>query len=151
MDFLPLWQFGYPGLFVFSFLAATLLPLSSEVAVALMPALGYDLWLTLLFATLGNTGGVLFNYWMGAKGADFIFARYVQVAPESLQRARRLYGRWGIPVLFFSWLPIIGDPLTVLGGVLRVPLPVFTFWVVLGRSLRYAVVLGLIRAIFGWG
>ncbi len=136
-------HFGYLGLFMVSFLAATLLPLSSEAIVILMPSLGYDPWLILIVASAGNFLGSLTNYYVGRWGADFLLSRYLQVKPEKLQQAQTLYTRWGVPVLFFSWLPIIGDPLTVIGGLLKVKLWLFTFWVLLGKMLRYLVVLGL--------
>lgn len=136
-------SFGYFGLFAVSFLAATLLPFSSEALVALMPHLGYKILLILLFATAGNYLGALTNYYVGKKGSRFIFSRYIRVGPEKLQKAQQLYERWGAPVLFFSWVPVIGDPLTVIPGLLNGNIVVFTFWVLLGKTLRYIVVLGI--------
>ena len=64
------------------------------------------------------------------------------------EKLEKVYGRWGAPVLFFAWLPFVGDPLTVAAGVLRVNLYVFTFWVVLGKMFRYYI---LIAAVTGQG
>ena len=61
-----------------------------------------------------------------------------------LEKLEKVYGRWGSPILFFAWLPIVGDPLTVAAGVLRVNIYLFTFWVVLGKAFRYFI---LIKAI----
>ncbi|NIN34868.1 MAG: DedA family protein [Gammaproteobacteria bacterium] len=142
-------QFGYLGLFIISFLAATLLPFSSEAVVVLMPSLGYKASLVLIFATTGNFLGALTNYYAGKWGGDFLLARYIQVGPEKLRKVHTLYGRWGAPILFFSWVPLIGDPLTVIGGTLKVKLPVFIFWVLLGKTVRYLAVLGVGNLIFG--
>ncbi len=140
-------QFGYAGLFVVSFLSATLLPLASEAFVALMPTIGYSAGLVLLFATTGNFLGSLTNYYIGKWGSDFVLARYLKTNQEKLDRARELFRRWGAPVLFFSWIPIIGDPLTVVGGILDVRFLTFSFWVLLGKTLRYLLILGVIQLV----
>lgn len=142
-------RFGYLGLFMVSFLAATLLPLSSEVFVASMPVFGYKVWLILIFATAGNYLGALTNYFMGKWGSRFLFTPYIKVEPEKLVQAQSLFSRWGTPILFFSWVPIIGDPLTIVGGLLKVNLRHFTFWVLLGKTLRYAFILVIADLIFG--
>ena len=142
-------RFGYLGLFVVSFLAATLLPLSSEVLVASMPVLGYEVRLILIFATAGNYLSALTNYFVGKLGGRFVFARCIKVEPEKLLQAQSLFSRWGTPILFFSWVPIIGDPLTVVGGLLKVNLRYFTFWVLLGKTFRYAFILVIADLILG--
>ena len=133
-------RFGYVGLFCVSFLAATLLPISSEVLVLVMVALGYSVPPVVAVATLGNSLGAVVNYYVGREGAGLLLARYLDVKPERLERARRMYGRWGSPVLFFSWVPVIGDPLTVVAGALRVNLLGCAGWVVAGKLLRYVAV-----------
>jgi len=134
-------NFGYLGLFLISFLAATLLPLGSEAAVALMAAADFDPSRLLLVATTGNSLGALVNYLVGKWGAAFIFTRYIQVDRAVLEKLEKVYGRWGAPVLFFAWLPFVGDPLTVAAGVLRVNIYVFSFWVVLGKMFRYYILI----------
>ncbi|MCC7368753.1 MAG: DedA family protein [Chloroflexi bacterium] len=131
---------GYLGLLLVSFLAATLLPISSELAVALMARSGYDSVLTVAVATLGNSLGAIVNYCIGA-GAARSLARHVGTSSDRLTRARTTYERWGAPILFFSWLPVIGDPLTVVAGAVRLPLLVFTVWVVAGKLARYVAVM----------
>ncbi|MCP5098494.1 MAG: DedA family protein [Chloroflexi bacterium] len=143
-------QFGYLGLFIISFLAASLLPLSSEIFVVGMPALGYSVWWVGIVATVGNFAGALANYYVGKKGTDFIFARYFQVKQETWDKAERFFGKWGPVALFFSWVPFIGDPLTAVAGAFHINLSVFSFWVILGKGLRYVVLLGLANQIFNW-
>jgi membrane protein YqaA with SNARE-associated domain len=137
---------GYLGLLLVSFLAATLLPLSSEVAVAVMPRLGYDPKLTVAVATLGNYLGSVANYYVGTGAAGFL-ARYMGTGTDRLAKARTTYARWGAPILFFSWLPVVGDPLTLVAGALRVRFVVFTVWVVTGKLARYVVVVAASEAL----
>lgn len=143
-------QFGYFGLFAVSFLSATLLPLASEFFVIAMPPLGYNTWLVILFATAGSFLGSLTNYYVGRKGTDFVLSRYIAIKPQTLARAERFYARWGPVALFFSWVPFIGDPLTAVAGALHINLRVFTFWVLLGKTLRYLALLGLANQVLGF-
>ena len=134
-------HFGYFGLFVISFLSATILPLGSEAAVVLLALSEVNTWVVLAVATCGNSLGAVVNYYVGKKGAAFLFSRYITIDSRVLQRAQRVYGKWGSPILFFAWLPIVGDPLTIAAGVLKVDLRLFLFWVVLGKGMRYLVLL----------
>ena len=137
-------QTGYFGLFLISFLSATIVPLVSEAFVAVMPTLGYSLLGVLFFATAGNFLGSLTNYYLGKLGSDFIFARFFKTSQEKMEKAEALFQRWGVPVLFFAWVPVVGDPLTVVGGIFKVNLWQFSFWVLLGKLLRYLLILGVI-------
>jgi membrane protein YqaA with SNARE-associated domain len=136
-------QFGYWGIFLISYLSATLIPLFSEAAVVAVYALGFNVWLIILFSTCGSVLGSVTNYYVGKKGTDFVLARYFKVEPESLVRAERFFERWGSITLFFSWVPFIGDPLTLVAGVAHVDFRVFIFWVTIGKLLRQFVILGL--------
>lgn len=132
---------GYAGLLATSFLAATFIPLSSEALVAAMAAGGFSGTGILTVATFGNVLGALVNYMVGRWGRSFWAAKRLRPPPQNLARAERFFGRWGSPILFFAFAPVIGDPLTVAAGVLRIGLPVFLFWVTLGKALRYALLI----------
>ena len=132
---------GYVGLFAVSFLAATLFPMGSEAAVAAMAAPGFHHAAIFLVATLGNVLGALVNYGAGRYGRRFLFSRWIQLRPGRLARAEAFFAKYGSPVLFLSWVPVIGDPLTVAAGVLRVPMGRFTFWVTFGKALRYLLII----------
>jgi membrane protein YqaA with SNARE-associated domain len=136
-------KYGYLGLFIVSFLAATLIPLATEFFVVTMPTIGYDVWLVLVVATAGNFLGSLTNYYVGKKGGDFVLSHYIRIKPETLARAQKFYERWGPVALFFSWVPFIGDPLTAVAGTLHLDIRVFTFWVLFGKTLRYLILLGI--------
>ena len=140
-------RFGYLGLFVISFLAASLLPLSSELVVLAMPPLGFNIWLVGIVATLGNFSGALLNYYVGLKGTDFAYGRFFETKGRWWERASNFYNRYGPIALFFSWVPFIGDPLTAVAGAFKMRLAVFTFWVMLGKGLRYVVLLGFANQI----
>lgn len=143
-------NFGYLGLFVVSFLSATLVPLTSEVAVVGMLALGFNVYLVMITAVAGSFLGSLSNYLVGRQGTRFVLARYVRFEPRRLSQAERFFGRWGPIALFFSWVPLIGDPLTLVAGAVNVDLRSFTFWVLTGKIVRVLVVVGLALHLFSW-
>ena len=135
---------GYPGVFLVSFIASTLIPFSNEVVVAAMPALGYGIWLTAIWATAGGYLGSLLNYFVGKKGTYFFFAYWRKIKPERWQQAECIFQRWGNFALFFVWLPIIGDPLAIIAGVFKVDWRLFSFWVITGKFLRFMLLLGIL-------
>lgn len=136
-----IFQSGYPGLFIVSFLAATLVPIGSEVFVVTMSLLGYNPFIIFAAATTGNTLGAVVNYYVGKYGTDFILSRYISVDPDKRQHLEKRFRKWGSPVLFFAWVPVIGDPLTVAAGGLKLNLIVFLFWVICGKAFRYALLI----------
>ncbi len=132
---------GYPGLFIISFLAATLIPLGSEIFVVSMTLSGCNPWIILAAATTGNTLGSITNYFVGKRGAEFMLSRYIKVDSQKRENVERIIRKWGSPILLFAWTPVVGDPLTVVAGGLNLNLYVFTFWVILGKGLRYVLVI----------
>lgn len=134
-------QSGYAGLFIVSFLAATLVPLGSEAFVVSMTILGYNPWLVFTTAATGNTLGAVINYYAGRYGTNAIFYRYIRVDPVKRRHLERRFRKWGSPVLFFAWLPLVGDPLTVVAGGLNLNLYIFLFWVAFGKAFRYALLI----------
>jgi membrane protein YqaA with SNARE-associated domain len=139
---------GYLGLFFAAFGAATLLPLQSEaVLVGLLLNGQYWLWLLLGVATLGNVLGSLLNWWLGRGIERFRERRWFPVSPEHLEKARGRYQRYGHWSLLLSWVPIIGDPLTLVAGVMREPVGRFLLIVSFAKGARYAV---LALATLGW-
>ena len=137
----------YVGLFVLALLAATLLPMQSEAGlVALLLTDSYSIAGLLLAAIVGNTLGSCINWWLGRSLHHFQSRSWFPFTPAQLSRAQRGYHRYGRWSLLFSWLPIVGDPLTLVAGVMREPLGSFLLLVVLAKSARYlllaAIVLG---------
>lgn len=132
-------QPGYGALFLMSFFASTLLPLGSEWLLVMMLTNGYDPLLAVSTATLGNYLGAVATYLIGICGGAWLIEKILRVSPEQQERAREYYLRYGVYSLFFSWLPIIGDPLCLAGGMLRINFGIFTLLVASGKLARYAV------------
>lgn len=139
---------GYLGLFFAAFGAATLLPLQSEaVLVGLLLNGEHGLWWLLAVATLGNVLGSLLNWWLGRGIERFRERRWFPVSPAHLDKARTHYQRYGHWSLLLSWVPIIGDPLTLVAGVMREPMGRFLLIVTFAKGARYGV---LALATLGW-
>ncbi len=132
----------YITLFLVSFLAATLLPLGSEALLVYDISQNHNLFLLWLAATTGNTLGSMFNYWLGLKGEVYL-ERKGHLPKEKMDNAKVLFDKYGGWTLLLSWLPIIGDPLTFVAGVLRYNFKYFVLIVSVAKGLRYAVVIYL--------
>jgi membrane protein YqaA with SNARE-associated domain len=132
-------QPGYATLFIVSFLASTVLPLGSEWLLVMMLASGYEPLSTVVVASAGNYLGAVTTYLIGMYGGAWLVIKVLRVSPEQQVRARAHYRRYGVYSLLFSWLPIVGDPLCMVGGVLRINFWLFTLLVASGKFVRYAV------------
>jgi membrane protein YqaA with SNARE-associated domain len=139
---------AYAGLFWASFLAATVLPFQSEVVLfGMLLSEQYGWWLLVLVAGAGNVLGSVVNYGLGRGLAAFEDRPWFPVKRDRLARAEawyHAYGRWS---LLLSWMPVIGDPLTVVAGVLREPFPVFLLLVTAAKVSRYIAVAAIT---YGW-
>ncbi len=130
----------YLALFLAAFLAATIVPAQSEaVLVGLILADDQPVLLLLLVATTGNVLGSVVNWLLGRFIEHFRDRPWFPVAPENLARAEAWYRRFGLWSLLLSWVPIIGDPLTVIAGVLRTPFLTFVLLVTIAKAGRYAL------------
>lgn len=132
-------QPGYASLLLTSFLASTLLPLGSEWLLVMMLVSGYEPLSTVAVATVGNYLGAVVTYLIGIYGGSWLIEKVMRVSQQQLERATNYYQRFGVYSLLFSWLPVIGDPLCLAGGVLRVNFGLFSLLVAVGKLLRYAV------------
>lgn len=128
-------------LFGASFLAATLVPFYSEFAVAGAVASGAAPLAVALVATAGNTAGAVVNWLLGLGFERFRHRRWFPVGEKELDRAQAWFQRYGVWSLLFAWLPIGGDALTVIAGVMRVPFPIFVTLTAIGKGARYAVLI----------
>ncbi|OSM01535.1 putative inner membrane protein YqaA [Magnetofaba australis IT-1] len=132
------------GLFASAFIAATLFPASSEALLAaLLLQDAHNPWLLWGVATLGNGLGSVVNWMLGAWLIRFADRRWFPVSPQALARAQERFARYGVWSLLFAWVPLIGDPLTVAAGALRVRLWLFCVLVFFGKGARYAIIAGL--------
>jgi membrane protein YqaA with SNARE-associated domain len=138
----------YAGLFAAAFAAATVLPAQSEVAlVALLLAEHYPVWLLVLVAAVGNMLGSTVNWGLGRLLTRLERRPWFPIRREAIARAEAWYHRYGRWSLLLSWLPVIGDPLTIVAGVLREPLPVFLLLVATAKTARYLAVVAITQ---GW-
>lgn len=133
-------EFGYIGLFISAFLAATILPLSSEVVLSALLLNEFNPVLLVLIATTGNVLGSVVNYLMGIYGGDYLRHKFLRMSDDDYATAIQRYQSWGRWSLLFAWVPIIGDPLTFVAGVIRVNFVWFLLLVSLGKFARYALI-----------
>lgn len=130
------------GIFFAAFLSATLLFGLSEAALVLAVQAGdVSAFALFLAATAGNVLGAVLNFVLGRFLIRFEDRRWFPLNAKGRARAEALFARYGRPVLLFSFLPVVGDPLTLVAGLLRTPLPVFLVYVTIGKAARYALIL----------
>lgn len=132
--------YGFPALFILSFLASTMLPLGSEWLLVAMVLQRHDPFMAVMVATTGNYLGACTSYAIGIYGGDFLIKKLLRINDSERCRAERFFAKYGSWSLFFSWLPVIGDPLCLAGGVLKIPFSRFSILVASGKALRYSVV-----------
>lgn len=139
---------SYLGLFLAAFGAASILPMQSEaVLVAMLLSDRYVAATLLTVATLGNVLGSALNWLLGRSLERFRHRRWFPVSADKLEKAQRFYLHYGRWSLLLSWVPIIGDPLTVIAGVMREPLWRFLLIVTLAKGMRYLL---LAAVTLGW-
>jgi membrane protein YqaA with SNARE-associated domain len=131
----------YGALFAAAFLSATIFPFQSEaVLFGMLVAEHYQGWLLIFVASLGNILGSVANWFLGRFFARFEDRRWFPVSRNQVEKAEAWYHRYGRWTLLLSWVPVIGDPLTIVAGVLREPLRVFIPLVALAKTGRYLAV-----------
>lgn len=136
-------EYGYWGLLLAAFLAATILPFSSDVLLAAMIVGGYDpvqLW---IFAIIGNWSGGMVSYGMGYLGKWEWIEKYLRVNRSKVERFMDKAQRYGPLFALVTWLPIIGDPMAIALGFVRSPLWLTAWWMFVGKGLRYVVIIWL--------
>lgn len=132
-------------LFGSALLAATLFPAQSEAVLSgLIIKNPTDITVLVLIATLGNTLGSMINWVLGRYIEHFQGQSWFPFKPETLAKAQQRFNQYGAWILLLSWLPIIGDPLTLVAGLMRMPLWKFTLLVLIAKGSRYIVLAGLI-------
>lgn len=134
-----------------AFLAATILPGSSEALLAALLVQRPENAATLfLAATAGNTIGAVLNWVLGRWLTRLTGRRWFPASPAWIERASGWFGRYGTWLLLFSWVPFVGDPLTVAAGLLRVRFMPFLLSVALGKAVRYAAVIWGVQTALAW-
>ncbi|WP_048174533.1 YqaA family protein [Methanosarcina siciliae] len=131
-------DYGYLHLFVLSFLASTVLPLGSEALVIALVYQGFSPFAVVMVATIGNFLGSCTTYYLGLKGRN-VLERYLSPSPEKLEKSERLFNKYGVYTLLFTWVPGIGDAITMVAGLMQLSFRPFSILVFLGKFGRYLV------------
>lgn len=140
---------SYLGLFLTAFLAATLVPFSSEaLLVAMQVSGGFPVAGLLAAASLGNTFGAVANWGLGRFCLQWRDRNWFPVKRRELDRASAWFNRYGIWSLLLAWVPVIGDPITLAAGVLRTRFLPFLLLVAISKTGRYAVLLGAVEGLW---
>ena len=138
---------AYAGLFVAALVAATILPMQSETVLVGLLLADYPAGPVVAVASVGNVLGSVVNWLLGRAIERFRGRRWFPAGDAALDRAQDWYRRYGKWSLLLSWAPVVGDPLTVVAGVLREPFPMFLLLVAVAKTGRYLV---LAAATLGW-
>lgn len=133
-------ELGYIGLFIAAFLAATILPIGSEVVLVGLLLNDFSPTWVVTVATIGNVLGSILNYVIGFFGSAFFIYKVLKISQQKFEKAQVAFEKWGAVSLLLAWVPIIGDPLTVIAGVLRINIWLFLVLVTIGKLGRYLVV-----------
>ncbi|HKG85664.1 MAG TPA: YqaA family protein [Beijerinckiaceae bacterium] len=139
----------YAGLFFAALLSATILPFQSEVVLfGMLLTHHYSAVALVLVASLGNILGSCLNWLMGRFLARFEDRPWFPLRRDKIEKAEGWYHRYGRWTLLLSWVPVIGDPLTIVAGVLREPFPIFLALVSIAKIGRYLAVAGIAKEWF---
>lgn len=130
-------QFGPWGMLLSAFLAGSFLPFSSEAVMLGLLAAGCDAWELIIFGTIGNVLGSVFNYGVGRLGKVEWFEKYLHVKPEQMDKARRFMRGRGAYMGFFAFIPLLGSAITILLGLMRANVFITFLSITIGKVLRY--------------
>ena len=131
---------GLPALFVLSFLAATVVPLGSEWLLVGLILKAWDVEYVVVVATVGNYLGACTTYGIGLWGSAFFMQKVLWIDADQTEKAAVFFRKYGSWSLLLSWLPLIGDPLCLVAGSLRLNFILFSCFVFIGKLARYALV-----------
>ncbi|WP_294139473.1 YqaA family protein [uncultured Sanguibacteroides sp.] len=130
---------GYWGLFIGSFLASTIIPMSADVLLVGVLSLGGNTWICLVIATIGNWLGGLTSYWLGWLGRWDWLERWFKVKREQLEKQKKRIDRYGVWLALFTWLPIVGDLFAIALGFYRIRPKMSALYMLVGRFVRFLV------------
>ena len=136
-------EYGYWGLFLAAFLAATIIPFSSDVLLSAMLLGDFEPWKLLVFASGGNWLGGMVSYGMGYLGKWEWIEKYLKVKRQKVERFQDYANRYGSYFALITWLPIVGDPMAIALGFVKTPPLSTAFWMLVGKTLRYVVMISL--------
>ena len=131
--------YGYVGMLLAAFLAGSFFPFSSEAVMVGLMATGLDPWQLMVYGTIGNVLGSVFNYSVGRMGKTEWIEQYLHVKPKDLQKAERFMAGRGAWMGFFAFLPVLGSAITILLGLMRANVFISFVSITLGKVFRYLI------------
>ena len=132
-------SYGYWGMLLAAFLAGSVFPFSSETVMLLLLGSGLDSWQLVIYGSIGNTLGSVFNYYVGRMGNPEWIERVLKIKKQNMERAQRFMAGRGAWMGFFAFLPIIGSAITVTLGFMRANVLISFISIAIGKFLRYWV------------
>ena len=143
MDFLVdiLTNYGYWGMLISAFLAGSFIPFSSEAVMLGLLATGLDGGQLVVYGSIGNVLGSMFNYGVGRMGRLDWIEKYLHGSKKVLDKAKRFVAGRGAWMGFFAFLPILGSAITILLGLMRANVPISILSITIGKILRYVVLI----------
>jgi membrane protein YqaA with SNARE-associated domain len=133
----------YLTLFITALISATLFPLGSEALLIYDITQGHNIYLLLFFATFGNSLGSVINYFLGLKGEEYLINKKL-LNEKYISKTKTYFDKYGFWSILFSWLPIIGDSITFVAGILKYDFRKFLILVIIAKFSRYLFVAFLI-------
>lgn len=130
-------SYGYWGMLLAAFLAGSVFPFSSETVMLLLLGSGLDSWQLVIYGSIGNTLGSVFNYYVGRMGNPEWIERVLKIKKQNMERAQRFMAGRGAWMGFFAFLPIIGSAITVTLGFMRANVLISFISIAIGKILRY--------------
>jgi membrane protein YqaA with SNARE-associated domain len=133
--------YGYIGMLLAAFLAGSFFPFSSEAVMVALMATGLDPWQLMVYGTVGNVLGSVFNYSVGRMGRLEWIEKYLHVKKEDLDKAERFMAGRGAWMGFFAFLPVLGSAITILLGLMRANVVITFISITLGKVFRYLIII----------
>ena len=132
-------DYGYWGMLVAAFLAGSIFPFSSEAVMLGLLASGMDAWLLVIYGTIGNVLGSVFNYFVGRMGKLDWIEKYLKIKKKNMEKAERFMAGRGAWMGFFAFLPLLGSAITVILGLTRANMLISFVSIAIGKFLRYLI------------
>ncbi|MCH5306674.1 MAG: DedA family protein [Prevotella sp.] len=134
-------SYGYWGILITAFVAGSFFPFSSEAVMTGLLAAGLEPWKLIVYGTIGNVAGGMFNYFVGRQGKLEWIEKYLHVNQQDLDRATRFMAGRGAWMGFFAFVPILGSAITIALGLMRANIPISLTSMALGKFLRYVLLI----------
>ena len=134
-------SYGYWGMLITAFIAGSFFPFSSEAVMMGLMAAGLDPWGLVVYGTIGNVLGSMFNFFVGHMGKVEWIEKYLHVSKEKMDKAIQFMGGRGAWMGFFAFLPVLGSAITLALGLMRANIPISITSITIGKFLRYVILI----------